>query len=247
MKSTQLMYGFILASAGADAGGCLPAKALDIAPREFVHRLMSYYDPACPCRRTRSTLGSSPRACFAGHALALQLAALFLNDEHRPYNAAALKEPVEQTVQHVSSERMIAKRNASQIFPGDPGKMDEHVAVLGITENEPRFAFIGDAMVGNEISARQPQELCRPQQQLQFFSRPAQLTDNWCGHKTLRTHHAPLNFEATIEFPIWFADFFSFSSLEVPLNMPPRTTQNCISAYFESRGLVLQERRKAPN
>src|ERR1700745_2013311 len=91
--------------------------------------------------------------------LAPQLMALFVNAETWPYNATALKESIQQTVQYVSRERAVAKRNTGQILSVDFGKMDEYVAVLGITENEPRFAFIGDAMVGNEIGAFRLQEL----------------------------------------------------------------------------------------
>jgi hypothetical protein len=54
---------------------------------------------------------------------------------------------------------MIAERNASHVLPGKSGEMAKDVAAVGITKNEPRLAFIGDAMVRNEICTFRPQEL----------------------------------------------------------------------------------------
>ena len=79
-----------------------------------------------------------------------------------------MKNIIQQSVQPVSGEHIVAERNTSQVLSGNSSEMDEDVAALGITKNEPWFAFIGDAMVRDQLCTFRPQELRRAKQHIEF-------------------------------------------------------------------------------
>ena len=79
----------------------------------------------------------------------------------------AIKETRSQIGKNAPSEGTL--EDASDMLPADPGKVGEHLTGVGITEHQPRVAFVGHPAV--DLDGLR-QQVCRVMKKRQLVPRP---------------------------------------------------------------------------
>jgi len=99
----------------------------------------------------------------------------------------ALEQALKQRRQDKSLKRGLQARGAYDIDPVDPGAMRNHIAGIGMTENEPRITFVRHSVVDVDGKTKMPENACRTAKLCQILAGPISAT----ATRTAQINHAP--------------------------------------------------------
>lgn len=76
-----------------------------------------------------------------------------LTGDHRSHHGLSLQKTPEDIGQLPAFQAGSAERNAGHVLVMHPGEVAEDVAGLDVAENQPGFAFVGQAIIGLDAEA----------------------------------------------------------------------------------------------